>query len=239
VFGRASTPLSLGWTNYYSTANVISIPGIYAGQTIAVNYHYRDVCRVTQSDSAWTQGNQWSLTPKPLPWVQVTALYVDNDQKLADGNEIDVYKVRQDLFESISVISATIVHIDRGTHKVILNGTISSDDPRYAYFIFLKPDASQSIDDRPLQRAAGELHTVPAPMNGISHVRLKHLPAAGTTLTVRGASVVIRALWTQPRSGQAYIVDNDSAFSFPTKLRTINERWRAKTAIINLPIGED
>jgi len=232
VFGRASTPLSLGWTNYYSTANVIAIPGIYAGQTIAVNYqYYQEDCRVTQVTTATVEIAGLD--------TDVTVLDVDNPGQLMVNDPIGIFNIQTGRYitgrNSNPLLTVSIFDLQRTARHVVLvlDAQVSAGE---GDFIFSEKSAQSDI---PLSRASYELHTVSAPVNGISHVRLKHLPAAGTTLTVRGASVVIRALWTQPRSGQAYIVDNDSAFSFPTKLRTINERWRAKTAIINLPIGED
>ena len=235
----------LGWTNYTQYYNNIFVPGIYAGQSVAVDYLHRDVGRVTQSDFAWIQGNQWQWEPQSSPWVKVTSLSLSSVGKLEDGDEVEVYKVLQDTPPSppdAAVLPSTIVHVDRKNRRIVLNGIIASEDPGYAYFVLLKVPAGQTIDDvMPLQRVNGEIHTITAESvtDGISRFSLQHLPAVGTYSTIRGASVAVRTLWTQPRSGEAYVVDNDSAYSFPEKIRTIGERWRGKTAVINLPVSGD
>jgi hypothetical protein len=85
-----------------------------------------------------------------------------------------------------------------------------------------------------LKRVTGEVHPVPARAAGKpnSLLRLAHAPAANTQVTVRGVSVTVRALWIQPRSGQAAVYETDPAK--PGK-RLLNERWQAKSVTVTLP----
>lgn len=65
---------------------------------------------------------------------------------------------------------------------------------------------------------------------------LQHQPVNYTNMTVRGSSISLRALWTQPRSGQAYVLTDDaSPQNFPTQVRTLNERWQQRQTNISLP----
>lgn len=89
----------------------------------------------------------------------------------------------------------------------------------------------------PLLRASGELYMVPAHVarKRISIFRLRHVPAPSTAITVRGMSVTVRALWAQPRSGEAYVMADPSA---PT-LRTIAERWQQKAITVIIPMSKE
>jgi len=115
---------------------------------------------------------------------------------------------------------------------VLQDGTIKISTPHAftieAKAVFTDPDA-------PLQRVSGEVHTVPAPVEGkqISLFKLRHIPWANTGITLRGASVTIRALWVQPRSGTAYIYDKVTTPDNPFT-RNINERWQAKSITVML-----
>jgi len=203
----------LGWTNYTrDNGNSIFVPGIYAGQSIAVDYQYRDLCRIINSET------------------DSDTVQVDATRRLAEGASVRIIEPDGAVNSAGTLI---IEDIDSRLKTVRFNTAVNSV-PRGSFLLDENPDST------PLQRAAGEAHYVPAPDpdtgdSRASRVALQHLPAAGTVPAVRGTSVMLRALWTQPRSGEAYVVDDDCAYSFPTKIRTLNERWREKTAVINLP----
>jgi prepilin-type N-terminal cleavage/methylation domain-containing protein len=208
-FGRASDLPYLGWTNYAQDGgNGIYVPGIYAGQSIAVDYQYRDLCQIVQSD-----GN-------------TDTVQVDTTRRLAGVSEVQIVEPDGAVHPASPL---SIVDINSRLNTVKLSDEITVN--RGSFLLAENPDTT------PLLRAAGEAHFLPPanPGTGASWVALKHLPAPGTVPTVRGASMVIRALWTQSRRGEAYVVDDDSAYGFPAKMRTISERWREKTAVIKLP----
>ncbi len=69
----------------------------------------------------------------------------------------------------------------------------------------------------PLVHAGGEQHVIAySSVSGdtttpfIGAIRLNHLPAPGTPISVRGISVTVRALWIQPRHGSAWQYGSDS-----------------------------
>jgi hypothetical protein len=80
----------------------------------------------------------------------------------------------------------------------------------------------------------GEVHVVPPPDNttGASKIILRKNYKAGSTISVRGMSVTVRALWIQERSGMAFEVDGKTE---PPTSRTISERWTSKSVDIVLP----
>jgi hypothetical protein len=73
----------------------------------------------------------------------------------------------------------------------------------------------------------------------IGAIRLDHLPAANTSIGVRGVSVTVRALWIQPRHGSAWLYDSMASWPTGEKLRSLNERWQAKTLTAILPEVQD
>ncbi|MHB0938833.1 MAG: prepilin-type N-terminal cleavage/methylation domain-containing protein [Armatimonadota bacterium] len=227
VFGWTNSTDYLGWTNYAESANSLFVPGIYAGQSVAVDYQYRDTAQVTRADTA--------IVNIAGTDTQVSVLSVNRMGSMAVGDRIAIFHV-----PTSSYLGAVIHSVNRKERRVVLTSQLSVDA---GDFVFIYEDLDNDgldlaeIQDIPLRRADNELQTISAPdASGVSRVRLKHLPAEGTNLTVRGASVAVRTLWTQPRNGEAYVVDDDSAGSFPEKIRTINERWRGKTSVINLPM---
>ncbi|MHB9109744.1 MAG: prepilin-type N-terminal cleavage/methylation domain-containing protein [Armatimonadota bacterium] len=227
VFGWTNSTDYLGWTNYAESANSLFVPGIYAGQSVAVDYQYRDTAQVTRADTA--------IVNIAGTDTQVSVLSVNRMGSMAVGDRIAIYHV-----PTSSYLGAVIHSVNRKERRVVLTSQLSVDA---GDFVFIYEDLDNDgldlaeIQDIPLRRADNELQTISAPdASGVSRARLKHLPAEGTNLTVRGASVAVRTLWTQPRNGEAYVVDDDSAGSFPEKIRTINERWRGKTSVINLPM---
>jgi len=213
-FGLASDIAYLGWTNYTrDNGNSLFVPGIYAGQSITVDYQYRDLCQVVSSES------------------DSDTVQVDATKRLVEGASVQIIEPDGAVNPAGTLV---IQDIDSRLKIVRFNATVNNI-PDGSFLLGADPDST------PLQRVAGEAHYVPVPADmgdsRASRVALKHLPAAGTVPIVRGMSVMIRALWTQSRNGEAYVVDDDSAYSFPTKLRTLNERWREKKTVINLPAG--
>ena len=104
----------------------------------------------------------------------------------------------------------------------------------------------------PLARASGEVHAVPTPANGVSTCVLRHLPAPNTPIAVRGVSVTVRAMWAQPRGGDAYIINPGMTLletlnmlnrvpAPPNQpnIRNLRERWQARTATVVLPAGAE
>lgn len=221
VFGWTNSTDYLGWSNYaQDNANSIFVPGIYAGQSVAVDYQYRDTAQVTRAETTGTP-------------TTVSVLYVNRLGSFAVGDSLAVFNVNSGTYLAggSSGVTVHITGINRKERRLVLDSLLSVSAGDYLF------PGDEPIEDQPLARVDNELHTIAAPDGyGVSRVLLNHLPADGTGLTVRGASVAVRTLWTQPRNGEAYIVDNDSAYSFPQKIRTINERWRGKTSVINLPM---
>jgi hypothetical protein len=85
-----------------------------------------------------------------------------------------------------------------------------------------------------LTRVSGEVHTVPAREKGRANslIRLGFSPAPNTSVTVRGVSITVRALWVQPRSGQVAVYEGSP--TAPTA-KMINERWAARGVTFTLP----
>ncbi|OPZ86831.1 MAG: hypothetical protein BWY76_00760 [bacterium ADurb.Bin429] len=85
-----------------------------------------------------------------------------------------------------------------------------------------------------LRRVSGEVHLVPKRVSGKpnSLIRLAYPPAPNTKVTVRGITVTVRALWIQPRGGEANLYTGSP--TTPEK-RPLNERWQAKTVTVTLP----
>ena len=53
-------------------------------------------------------------------------------------------------------------------------------------------------------------------------------------MTVHGASLTVRALWTQPRGGAAYVVHGGADANL-TNTRPLGERWRERSVTVVLP----
>ena len=85
-------------------------------------------------------------------------------------------------------------------------------------------------DERLLKRIEGEVHVVPAGATPSSVLLLKHPPAAGTEVRVRGFSVTIRALWAQQRSGPSVVIGQGNPFT-----KTISDSWLAKQTTVIVP----
>lgn len=83
-----------------------------------------------------------------------------------------------------------------------------------------------------LERVSGEMHTVPPRISGksVSIFKLNNLPAAGTTLSVRGVSVTVRVLWSEDGSSQARIFHGEVETG-----STIAERWISRQSTVILP----
>jgi hypothetical protein len=99
-------------------------------------------------------------------------------------------------------------------------------------------DDTDPADTR-LLKVTGELHVVPArppAPNSLSTIRVAHDVAPNTPVAVRGASVVLRATWIQPRSAPAYTFDTTTQFNnLKGSERSLNERWQSRTFTIALP----
>jgi len=204
------TPADLGLHYVTRAGAAVAVSGLYAGQVLSFDYLHRDLCRVVEV-------------------VDGATVRVDNASRLAVGDSVKLWRPGN------AGETATVLTVTPRTREVTLVGTYSVDLLAPGTFV-----GSDGGDDGPLWRTSGEQHTVPPPdSRGLSTIVLKHWPENDKLLTVRGISMTVRALWTQPRRGEAYIVDPvedpDTRDSFPTKTRPLGERWRAHSVTVTLP----
>lgn len=212
AFWQVSDPNNLGWYGFYALGNQVAVPSVYQGQSVAVDYSYKDeLCRAIASTN------------------NTTLMAVNSVAKLAPNMVVRIYNPSA----PTAPINVTIKTIDND-NQLTLTAAATVENGAY----ILDPDPTL-----PLQRASGELHTVPTGLNANGIFRLAHFPAPSTAITVRGVSVTVRALWMQPRHGSAWLIDN-SFTSWPQPpltppTRPLNEQWQAKALTIILPAAKE
>ncbi len=225
LFWYTSAANQLGWDRFtiehdlaQSTCGTrVTVPALYGGQSVAVDYAYWPEFARVEDDS----------TTQTVRVENASALQEDEWYKIVNPS-IDASTVPK-------VLGIFQVTIDTITREVTLSPTPSEAVLRGAVFIqddevykLHKPSQAPS-----LKRVNGEIHAVPIAGTGAtSDFRLQHFPCIGAPVYLRGVSVTVRGLWTQPRSSYAHLIDTGKDFG---SWRPINERWQAKsvTAILS------
>jgi prepilin-type N-terminal cleavage/methylation domain-containing protein len=207
----------------------VYVPAVYAGQTVAVDYQYDEpLCTVTQNatagDTTLTVNNTGQLA------VDMKLLLMVFNKQTGELGAVERYTVT-------GITSTTDFTLDSTTAP----GTgLASDIDLTNQRVQLVPDRTTSSNAQwPPKRVSGETHTIPAWQQGESTrtFRLRHIPAAGTLITLRGVSVTVRALWLQPRSGEV-VQFSRSAIDANNKLPIVTripDRWQSRAVTITLP----
>ncbi|MHB9025627.1 MAG: type IV pilus modification PilV family protein [Armatimonadota bacterium] len=214
--GLSDSELCNGVWNKFSleSGNQIRVPAIYERLTVAVDYSYRqEVCRAAAA-----------------------AVAGDTVIKVTSTDAIKVLPMELKLVNpGVSQDNATIVQVASKTDDTITLAAPLTGDVSVGAF-FLDPNSR-------LLHVHGEEHTIPGrgKNQAVCRFNLVHLPAPTNTVTVRGLSVIVRALWIQPRSGKAWVYTGANTNSgLPLySINNLRERWQAKTVLTTLPLAKD
>ena len=206
-----------GWDQYtfVTATNNVYLPNIYAGQSVAVDYTTRAVaCTVTA-----LSGN---------------IVTVDNIDKLTlNGGAMATISLYNLAGACLPGLNNIAVSVNTSLQQLALPTAVASN-------VFV---GAQIVDmHSPVLRVSGEIHSVP-PTNTqasvskmTSNFNLWRPLVGNNPLAVRGTSVTVRALWTQPRSGSAWVFD--APWPSPNPV-AINERWNAQSATMVLPATKE
>lgn len=196
------------WWNKFARkgTNTLVVPGVYEGHTVLADYQYRqELCRAVR-DSA-----------DPTVTVNsVTGLSAGMTLNMRTPSSPD------------DVQTVTVDSVDAGAKTITLTLPVGMTTVSEGTFFFTPGDAR-------LLRAGGEVHTLTQREGKVCRIRLRHMPEPHTAITLRGASVTVRAMWIQPRSGPAHLIDGPQL----GERAPINERWQAKSMTVILPMGKE
>jgi hypothetical protein len=288
-WSQSTTPtaaVSLGWNRFNAaTPNIIYVPGVYAGASLAIDYQTEDVTN-----------NSFALATATAAVTNGTTITVDDTSSIKAGAQVQLIDAVDTTKRPIRVVATvtsgtqftitTALTVSNGSIFITPNPTsmalcslkktgpnISASSTRnlvvggkYAYAMQTVPDERTIITINTISNKKitftpaitvtngdmlmpiavttsvtsatneihGEVHVVPPPDNttGASKIILRKNYKAGSTISVRGMSVTVRALWIQERSGMAFEVDGKTE---PPTSRTISERWTSKSVDIVLP----
>jgi len=286
MFWRVADTSSLKWQEFVAAGNQIIVPAVYQGQSIAVDYQYRnELCRATddtKNDSSVQVSEIKHLPRNSNSLDKYYVVEIDNPATptVPAYAVIDPSGCRDGLLKSVTNINVgngafiysldTLCSVQNGCNNTAVIPVSSTANLKSGMGIqFFNPAnpvqpisaAVFSVDSptqitllapvtvskdavvvnaehtSPLQRASGELHTLPVGGNtGVA--LLKHLPAPNTSINVRGMSVTVRTLWMQPRHGSAWVLDDGFSATAPQstwKTRPLNEQWQGKSLTTILP----
>ena len=206
-----TTQATLDWDKYaFSTAtNEVSVPSVYAGQSVAVDYATAPIaCRVIADNSG--------------------TLTVDKTHALQMLSVFGVMKASVGIYSTAgALIKTDTVIVNTTSNQLVL----STDVPRLTggeQIVDL-----HIVDHRPRYvPVLGEIHSVPSATSTVCAFNLWHPLIGSYPNAVRGVSVTVRALWVQQHSGQTYTLDDSSPSA---TVRTTNERWQARSQTVVLP----
>ncbi|HEY3377853.1 MAG TPA: prepilin-type N-terminal cleavage/methylation domain-containing protein [Armatimonadota bacterium] len=241
--GVCQTPLNPWWLGF---------PAAYAGHTVLVDYYYYPEYGVTTGDVTIPSGQNVAVP------VNSTTALTARKQELTVGTDFDLvvqapvlnfpsgsaqpaqYRVQIiSIDDAAKTVSVKVLKELRGAAETDVTGAVTLKKGTLLLHEATTPALTPVLPlpaSAPLLHITGEAHTIPprVPGKGVSLVRLQHVPAAKTRVTVRGASVTVRALWIQQQNGPARRIDFQGE-----KPGTINERWQTHQATVILPANPE
>ncbi len=199
---------TLGWNRFAvdsTNTQAIYVSGLYSGLTLAIDYQAEEI------DSGCILANTTSNTTTNI-------VTVDDSTNLSAGMKIQFYDA-----VDFSKHTAVILSVDSIT-QITLTSTVTVANGSK----IIIPDQIATNEKH------GEIHVVPPPDNstGACKILLRNNFKVGSTISVRGMSISVRAFWIQERSGGSLHIDGASE---PPVSSNIGERWTSKTIDMVLP----